>query len=48
MIVCPYNPYVLLDDIYETFYCVVCPNCRLLTSLCSGTEFVFTEEENDL
>lgn len=45
MIVCPFNPYVVMNDIGEAFCCNGCPDCRLLTSLYPDTEFVFTKEE---
>ena len=47
MIVCPYNPSVLLDDIHEAFYCVDCPDCRLLTSLYPDPEFTSEEDEEE-
>lgn len=47
MIVCPYHPEVVVDDIAEAFYCVECPDCRLLTSLYPGAEFRFLESEED-
>lgn len=47
MIVCPYNPSVLMTDTGDAFYCSGCPDCRLLTSLYPDTEFIFTKEEND-
>ena len=45
MIVCPYNPLVLMTDIGDAFYCSGCPDCRLLTSLYPDTEFIFTKED---
>ncbi len=45
MIVCPFNPYVVMYDIGEAFCCNGCPDCRLLTALYPDTEFVFTKEE---
>ena len=45
MIVCPYNPSVLMTDIGDAFYCSGCSDCRLLTSLYPDTEFIFTKED---
>lgn len=45
MIVCPYNPSVVMDDIGEAFYCVGCPDCRLLTSLYPDPESISIEED---
>lgn len=33
MIVCPFNPEVLLNHVEEAFYCTECLECRLLSGL---------------
>lgn len=45
MIVCPYNPAVLMDDIHEAFYCEACPECRLLSGLFPVYDVYESEDE---
>ena len=47
MIVCPYHPEVVIDDVAEAFYCVECLDCRLLTSLYPSVDFRFFESEDE-